>query len=105
MVRGEIFRFRGTRDARGSEQRGAPYAVVVQADELLPLSTVLVVPTSASAPARTYRPSIEVEGRETRLLTEQLTATSTSRLGASVGRLDSTELFDLDRALAIVLGL
>jgi|SRR5574337_1061867 mRNA interferase MazF len=105
MVRGEVFRFRGTRGARGAEQQGARYAVVVQSDELLPLSSVLVVPTSASAPARTYRPTIEVEGRETRLLAEQLTATSTHRLGESVGRLDSAELCDLDRALATVLGL
>jgi mRNA interferase MazF len=41
MVRGEVFRLRAP---RGAEQRGARFAVVVQADELLALSTVLVAP-------------------------------------------------------------
>ena len=49
MVRGEVFRLRLPRGVRGSEQRGARYAVVVQADELLALSTVLVSPTSVAA--------------------------------------------------------
>ncbi|HEU0316005.1 MAG TPA: type II toxin-antitoxin system PemK/MazF family toxin [Solirubrobacteraceae bacterium] len=48
MVRGEVFRLRGSRDRRGSEQAAPRFAVVVQADELLALSTVLVAPTSRS---------------------------------------------------------
>lgn len=105
MVRGEIFRLRVPRGTRGSEQRAARYAVVVQADELLALSTVLVSPTSASAPARSFRPTIELEGMQTRVLVEQTTAVSPDRLGDSAGRLSANELRDLDAALAIVLGL
>ena len=105
MVRGEIFRLRAPRGARGSEQRGARYAVVVQADELLALSTVLVSPTSASAPPRSFRPVVEVGGATTRVLVEQTTAVSSDRLGDSVGRLGAAELRDLDTALALVLGL
>ena len=90
---------------RGSEQRAARYAVVVHADELLALSTVLVSPTSASAPARSFRPTIELEGMQTRVLVEQTTAVSPDRLGDSAGRLSANELRDLDAALAIVLGL
>jgi mRNA interferase MazF len=105
MVRGEVFRLRVPRGARGSEQRGARYAVVVQADELLALSTVLVSPTSASAPARSFRPTVEIAGSPTRVLVEQTTAISPDRLGQSVGRLDAKELHDLDTALALVLGL
>ena len=56
MVRGEVFRLPGSRAARGDEQRGARYAVVVQADEFLGLSTVLVAPTSASAAPTSFRP-------------------------------------------------
>ena len=93
------------RGARGSEQRGSRYAVVVQADELLALSTVLVSPTSASAPPRSFRPTIELDGTETRVLVEQTTAVSPDRLGESVGRLSSGELRDLDAALTLVLGL
>ncbi len=105
MVRGEVFRLRLPRGTRGSEQRGAPYAVVVQADELLALSTVLVAPTSTSAPARSFRPTIEVGGRPTRVLVEQMTAISPDSLGDSSGRLSSSELRDLDAALGLVFGL
>ena len=105
MVRGEVFRLRVPRGRRGSEQRGARFAVVVQADELLALSTVLVSPTSASAPPRSFRPTIEIDGSPTRVLVEQTTAVSPDRLGASVGRLSAAELRDLDAALALVLGL
>jgi mRNA interferase MazF len=93
------------RGTRGSEQRGSRYAVVVQADELLALSTVLVSPTSSSAPPRSFRPTIDLNGAPTRVLVEQTTAISPDRLGESVGRLDASELHDLDGALALVLGL
>jgi mRNA interferase MazF len=105
MVRGEIVRLRIPRDARGSEQRGPRYAVVVQADELLALGTVLVAPASRSAPARTFRPVIVIDGTETRVLVEQTTAVAVERLGPSAGRLTASEMRDLDDALALVLGL
>jgi len=105
VVRGEVFRLRLPRGTRRSEQRGARYAVVVQADELLALSTVLVSPTSTSAPPRSFRPTIEIAGTPTRVLVEQTTAVSPERLGDSVGRLTADELRDFDAALLIVLGL
>jgi mRNA interferase MazF len=105
VVRGEVFRLRVPRGTRGSEQRGVRYAVVVQADELLALSTVLVSPTSATAPPRSFRPTIELDGTSTRVLVEQTTAVSLERLGESAGRLSASELRDLDAALALVFGL
>ncbi len=105
MVRGELFRLRLPRGTRGSEQRGSRYAVVVQADELLALSTILVSPTSTSAPPRSFRPTIEIDGTSTRVLVEQTTAVSPDRLGESVGRLSASELRNLDAALTVVLGL
>lgn len=105
MVRGEVFRLRVPGGRRGGEQRGARYAVVVQADELLALSTVLVAPTSAAAPARPWRPAVEIAGNRTRALVEQTTAVSPDRLGRSVGRLSAAELNALDAALGLVFGL
>lgn len=105
MVRGEIFRLRAARDARGSEQRGVRYAVILQSDELLPFSTVLIAPTSASASPSTFRPMVEVNGSATRVLADQLTTASLDRLGRSVGRLDAAELREVDEALKLVLGL
>lgn len=105
MVRGEVFRLGAPRGARGAEQRGGRFAVVLQADELLALSTVLIAPTSRSAPPRSFRPSIELEGELTRVLVEQTTAIAPDRLGDSVGRLSARELEGVDAALMLVLGL
>jgi mRNA interferase MazF len=105
MVRGEIFRLRVPRTTRGAEQRGARYAVVVQADELLALSTVLVAPTSTFAPPRSFRPTIEIAGTAARVLVEQTTAVTPNRLGETAGRLTAAELRDVDAALAVVFGL
>lgn len=105
MVRGELFRLPASRGARGGEQRGARYAVVVQADELLGLSTVLVSPTSTRARPATFRPAIEIDGTPTRVLVEQTSVVDPQRLGRSAGRLDSAELGAVDEALALVFGL
>lgn len=105
MVRGEVFRLPPRRNARGHEQRGARYAIVVQADELLDLSTTLVAPTSASAMPATFRPAIAIGGSETRVLVEQTTVVDPGRLGRSAGRLDASELRAVDAALALILSL
>ncbi len=105
MVRGEIFRLPPPRETRGHEQRGGRYAVVVQADEFLHLTTTLVAPTSASARPASFRPVIGVDGSETRVLVEQTSVVDPQRLGRSAGRLDADELQAVDEALALVLGL
>jgi mRNA interferase MazF len=105
MVRGEVFRLPPRRGARGHEQGGARFAVVVQADEFLDLSTTLVAPTSASARAASFRPTVAVDGQETRVLVEQTTVVDPQRLGRSAGRLDAGELRAVDEALMLVLGL
>ena len=105
MVRGEVFRLPRPRGARGHEQRGARYAVIVQADEFLDLSTTLVAPTSTSAMPATFRPVIDLDGTETRVLVEQTTVVDPQRLGRSAGRLDPDELHAIDQALSLLLGL
>lgn len=105
MVRGEVFRLPSPRRARGHEQRGARYAVVVQADEFLDLSSLLVSPTSTGARAASFRPTITLAGEETRVLVEQTTVVDPERLGRSAGRLEAQELRAVDEALMLVLGL
>jgi mRNA interferase MazF len=105
VVRGEVFRLPSPRGTRGREQRGARYAIVVQADEFMGLSTALVSPTSMSAHSATFRPVITLEGKETHVLVEQTTVIDPQRLGRSAGRLDANELRAVDDALALVLGL
>ena len=106
MQRGEIFRLRAPRAVRGHEQAGPPrFGVVLQADELLALSTVIIAPTSTQALTASFRPEVEIEGARTRVLVEQLGAVDPSRLGESHGLLARDELHEVDRALAIVLGM
>jgi mRNA interferase MazF len=69
------------------------------------LSTTLVSPTSISARPATFRPTISLEGTETRVLVEQTTVVDPQRFGRSVGCLDADELRAVDDALALVLGL
>jgi mRNA interferase MazF len=105
MRRGEIVRLRPSKSSRGHEQRGARYGVVVQAGDLLALSTVIVAPTSTSAQAASFRPEVTVGGTRTRVLIDQLTAIDSSRLGRSAGSLTWQELGDVDAAIQAVLGL
>lgn len=105
MVRGEVFRLPAPSRARGREQQGARYAVVVQADDLLGLSTALVAPTSTSARPATFRPTIELLGAQTRVLVEQTTVVDPQRLGDSAGRLNAAEMQSLDEALRLILAL
>lgn len=79
--------------------------MIVQADEFLGLSTVLIAPTSRSAAAATFRPEVEVAGEPTRILVEQIRAVDLQRLGEPAGRLTAGELRAVDDALELVLGL
>jgi mRNA interferase MazF len=104
FVRGDVHRLRATRSARGHEQRGERYGVTVQSDDLM-LSTVLVAPTSRSAPQGIFRPTILVGDEHTQVLVEQTSAVVPERLGEFVGRLTHDEMAAVDQALRLVLEL
>ena len=104
MQRGEVFRFKIPKGL-GHEQHELRYGVVVQADELLPRSVVIVAPTSRSVRQASFRPPVEVEGESTRVLVEQLGAVDAQRLGKRAGRLTVEEMWSVDEALATYLGL
>ena len=104
MTRGDVFRVR-LPAGRGHEHRGPRYAVIVQADELLGLSTAIVAPTSRSAAPATFRPEVEIDGQPTRVLVEQLRAVDLDRLDRHAGRLTLDEQRAVDAALELVLAL
>lgn len=104
MLRGDIHRFRLPK-AVGHEQHGDRFAVVVQADEFLPRSVVIVAPTSRSARPASFRPEVEIAGEPTRVLVEQIGAVDATGLGDIVGHLSLEELWGVDDALRAVLGL
>jgi mRNA interferase MazF len=101
-VRGDIHRLKSDRQAKGREQRGARLAVVLQSD-YLPLSTVVVAPTSTAARPADFRPEITVDGTVTKVLIEQLAAVDLSRLGEHVGTVSPQERLAIDEALRDVL--
>lgn len=104
MLRGDVYRLEVPRGV-GHEQRGDRFAVVVQADEMLPRSVVLVAPTSRSARRASFRPDVEIAGETTRVLVEQVGAVDVHRLGDLVGHLTREELWGVDDSLLTVLGL
>jgi len=71
----------------------------------LPLSTLLVAPTSTSAKRATFRPEVEILGQATRVLVEQTVAVDPSRLGEPAGRLSLSEMQQVEASLRLVMGL
>ncbi|MGB8861678.1 MAG: type II toxin-antitoxin system PemK/MazF family toxin [Ilumatobacteraceae bacterium] len=104
MQRGEVYRFKIPKGV-GHEPQGERYGVVVQSDVMLPRSVVIVAPTSRGAKPASFRPEVEVAGDVTRVLVEQLGAVDVQRLGRRVGRLKAEEMWSIDEALVVVLGL
>jgi mRNA interferase MazF len=104
VLRGDVYRFKLPKSV-GHEQHGDRFAVVVQADEFLPRSVVIVAPKSQSARAASFRPEIELNGETTLVLVEQIGAVDAGRLGDLAGHLRREELWGVDDALSKVLGL
>lgn len=104
MLRGDVYRLKLPKGV-GREQHGQRFGVVVQADEFLPRSVVIVAPTSRSARAASFRPEIDVGGEPTRVLVEQMGAVDARRLGALSGHLSPEELWGIDEALMTILAL
>jgi mRNA interferase MazF len=104
VQRGDVYRFKVPKSV-GHEQQGERYGVVVQSDVMLPRSVVVVAPTSRSAKPASFRPAVDVADGLTRVLVEQLGAVDVQRLGRRVGRLTAEEMWSVDDALVVVLGL
>lgn len=79
--------------------------MVVQADDLLALSTVLICPTSASTPPASFHPEVGVGDDLTRVMCEMVGPVDSRALGAQAGHLTLDEMRAVDDALALVLDL
>ena len=104
MVRGDVHEI-VLRRGRGHVQHGRRYAVVVQADELLELSTIIVCPTSTTTPPASFHPEIALADESTRVMCEMVGAVDARALGLHVGHLTLDELRRVDGALELVLAL
>jgi mRNA interferase MazF len=104
VVRGDVHAINLPR-GRGHVQRGRRYAVIVQADDLLALSTIVVCPTSRSAPPATFHPEIAIGEERARVLCEMVGAVDARALGDQVAHLPFDETRAVEEALQLVLGL
>jgi mRNA interferase MazF len=104
VVRGDVYAITLPR-GRGRAQSGRRYAVVVQDDGLMGMSTVAICPTSQSVRAASYRPQIELKGDKTHVLCEMVGHVDVSGLGDRVGHLSLEEADAVDDALKLVLSL
>ena len=104
MVRGDVYRIK-LPAKRGHVQRGRRFAVVVQADDLLALSTVVICPTSQSAIPGSFHPEISLPDRSTQVLCEMVGAVDVRALGERAGHLSAAEMRAVDDAILLVLDL
>jgi mRNA interferase MazF len=104
VVRGDIHAIK-LPQRRGRAQYGRRFAVIVQADDLLALSTVIVCPTSQSTPAASFHPEVAIGDESTRVLCEMVGAVDARALGEQVGHLTLDERRTIDDALLLVLAL
>ncbi|WP_136709195.1 type II toxin-antitoxin system PemK/MazF family toxin [Agromyces sp. H66] len=103
MIRGAVYRIDLGRP-RGHEQGGRRLGLVVSPSDS-PLSVVTIVPTSTSAGGSVHRPELEIEGRQTKLLVDQIRSIDVDYVvGDPVDYLTRDQLAEVDSALAHYLG-
>ena len=103
MIRGAVYRIDLGRP-RGHEQGGRRLGLVVSPSDS-PLSVVTVIPTSSSAGPSVHRPELEIGGRVTRMLVDQIRSIDVNYVvGDPVDFLNRHELAEVELALAHYLG-
>lgn len=104
MIRGAVYRI-DLGQARGHEQRGRRLGLVLSPTES-PLSVVTVVPTSTSARPAIHRPELEIAGRPTVLLVDQIRSIDINYLvGDPVDYLTRDQLAEIEQAVGHYLGI
>lgn len=104
MIRGAVYRIDLGRP-RGHEQGGKRLGLVMSPPDS-PLSVVTVIPTSTSAGRSVHRPELEIDGRQTRMLVDQIRSIDVDYIvGDPVDYLTRDQLADIDLAVAHYLGI
>jgi mRNA interferase MazF len=104
VVRGDVHAL-ALPSRRGRVQHRRRFGVIVRADDLLALSTVVVCPTSTLTPPASFHPEIVVDDEPTRVMCEMIAAVDVHALGDHVGHLSFDEMQTVDEALELVLDL
>jgi mRNA interferase MazF len=103
VIRGAVYRIDLGRP-RSHEQGGKRLGLVVSPSDS-PLSVVTVIPTSTSAGPSVHRPELELAGRATRMLVDQIRSIDVDYvLGDPVDYLTRDQFAEVEFALAHYLG-
>lgn len=103
MIRGAVYRV-DLGKPRGHEQGGKRLGLVVSPSNS-PLSVATVVPASTSAGHSIHRPELEIDGRRTRLLVDQIRSIDVDYVvGEPVDYLTRDQLAEVELAVAHYLG-
>lgn len=103
MIRGAVYRI-DLGAARGHEQRGRRLGLVVSPTDSA-LSVATVIPTSTSASPSIHRPQLEINGRQTRLLIDQVRSIDTNYIfGDPVDYLTRAQMTEVESSLIHYLG-
>ncbi len=105
MIRCAVYRVDLGEAKRGHDQRGRRYGLAVSPSSMA-WSVATIVPTSRSARAAVFRPTLELLGVPTRFLIDQIRALDTEYIdGEPVAYLERDEMAEVEHALARYLGL
>ncbi|MGQ0775156.1 MAG: type II toxin-antitoxin system PemK/MazF family toxin [Pseudonocardiales bacterium] len=105
MIRGAVYRVDLGAAKRGHEQRGRRLGLVLS-PSAMPWSLATIVPTSTTAQPAVFRPSLEINGQQTRFLVNQIRSIDTDYLiGDPVHYLERDELAEVEHAVTRYLGL
>jgi mRNA interferase MazF len=103
VIRGGVYRIDLGRP-RSHEQGGKRFGLVLSPSDS-PLPAVTVIPTSTSAGPSIHRPKLEIAGRVTRLLVDQIRSIDVDcAVGDPVDYLTRDQLAEVELALAHYLG-
>ena len=105
MIRGAVYRVDFADAKRGHEQRGKRYGLVLS-PSAMPWNVVTVVPTSTSARPAAFRPEVELGGKLTRFLADQIRPIDIAYVhGDPEFFLERDELAEVEHAVARYLGI
>ncbi len=105
MIRGAVYRVDLGEAKRGHEQRGKRHGLVISPSSMA-WGVATIVPTSRSAQAAVFRPTLELLSVPTQFLIDQIRSIDTKYIdGEPVAYLERDEMAEIEHALARYLGL
>jgi mRNA interferase MazF len=104
-MRGAVYRVDLGDAKRGHEQRGRRLGLVLSPSSM-PWSVATIIPSSTTAQPAVFRPAMEVDGKLTRFLVDQIRSIDVTYIhGDPVHYLDRDEIAEVEHAVTRYLGL